>query len=270
MKEKYCFNIPEGGSKSLDILDYCFNESTQAFLLKAGLNKGMKVLEIGCGSGAMSCWIAKQLGQEGKLIAIDNSQHQIEAAKSYDQSNNINNIIFKCLDAYDMSTLDIKFDLIYCRFVLHHLSKPRAVINNIYELLKPNGIAVIEEGIVNHAFTCPYSIAFGNERFDIIDKHDNFEGMQRDGNFGLKLWQTMYQAGFNDLSLNIVAPILTSKTEKTMLRAGFNDSKHSALENGLSEKEWETKRKQLNELIEDDSAIVGFYQSVQVGGTKKG
>ena len=173
-----------------------------------------------------------------------------------------------CFDAYDILKLNTKFDLIYCRFVLHHLSRPREVIKNIYSILKPGGIAVIEEGIVNHAFTYPYSTAFGNERFDITDRHNNFEGVQRDGNFGIKLWQSMHHTGFNNLSLNIVSPALTSKTEKAMLRGGLIYSKQSALENGLSEKEWEEKMQQLEHLIDDEFAIVGFYQSVQVSGIK--
>jgi SAM-dependent methyltransferase len=268
MKVKYCFNIPEGGSQSLGILDYCFNESTQAFLLKSGLSQGMKVLEIGCGSGKMSCWIAKKIGQDGQLIAIDNSQNQIEAALAYADSNKLTNAFFKCHDAYDICDLNTTFDLVYCRFVLHHLSQPREVINNIHALLKPNGIAVIEEGIVNNAFTYPYNTAFGNERFEILDRHENFEGKQRDGNFGIKLWHTLNQAGFNKLLLNIVSPALTSKTEKAMLKPGLIDSKQNALENGLSEKAWQNQLNQLNQLIEDDSAIVGFYQSIQVSGIK--
>lgn len=269
MKDKYCFNIPEGGSQSLDILDYCFNESTQAFLLKSGLNYGMKVLEIGCGSGKMSCWIAKQIGKAGQLIAIDNNQNQIDAAQACADSHKINNIFFQHLDAYNLDSLNTQFDLIYCRFVLHHLSRPRKVINNIHALLKPNGIAVIEEGIVNHAFTYPYNIAFGNERFEILDQHDNFEGIQRDGNFGIKLYHTLYQADFNKLSLNIVSPTLTSKAEKAMLKPGFIDSKQSALENGTSEEEWRNKLRQIEQLIDDDSAVVGFYQSAQVSGMKE-
>lgn len=83
MKDKYCFNIAEGGSKSLGILDYCFNKSTQPFLLKSGLYYGMKVLEIGCGSGKMSGFIAKQIGDNGQLIAIDNNQNQINTAHDF-------------------------------------------------------------------------------------------------------------------------------------------------------------------------------------------
>lgn len=87
-KEKYCFDVPEGGSQAPTILDYCFNESTQAFLIKAGLTKGMKVLELGCNSGKMSCWIASQVGEQGQVIAIDNNPLEIEAARKYAREKN--------------------------------------------------------------------------------------------------------------------------------------------------------------------------------------
>lgn len=108
-----------------------------------------------------------------------------------------------------------------------------------------------------------------NERFEILDHHDNFEGKQRDGNFGVKLYHSFYQEGFIDLTLNLVAPTLISKGEKSMLKPGFIDSKQSAIENGMTEKAWKEKLHQLNQLIENDSAIVGFYQSAQVSGTKR-
>lgn len=268
MKEKYCFDIPEGGAASLNLLDYCFNTSTQDFLLKAGLTEGMHVLELGCGSGKMSCWIAKQIGEKGQLIAIDNNPHQIDAAKNYAEHHGINHINFQCLDAYKISEFQTQFDLIYCRFLLHHLSKPRTVIHDIYNLLKVTGIAALEEGIVNQAFSYPYNMAFGTERFELSDHHDNFEGMQRDGNFGIKLYYSLYEAGFKQLTLKIVAPTLISRNEKAMLKDSLLESKQNAIENGLSAQAWQEKLNQLERLIENDGAIVGFYQSAQVSGRK--
>lgn len=127
---------------------------------------------------------------------------------------------------------------------------------------------MIEEGIVNHAFSYPYNIAFGNERFTILDHHDNFEGKQRDGNFGIKLYHSLYHARFKNLNLNIVAPSLITRDEKAMLRLVLIYSKQSALESGLTEEEWQKKLHQLDQLIEDDAAAVGFFQSVQVSGIK--
>lgn len=267
-KETYCFDIPKGGSQSLDILDYCFNKSTRSFLTNAGLRENMKVLELGCGSGKMSCWIAEQIGTQGQLIAIDNSQNQIEAAIKYAKDQNVTNIDFQCIDAYEIENLNTQFDLIYCRFILHHLVNPRSVINKMHHLLKNNGIVAIEEGIVNHAFAYPYNIAFGNERFEIRDHHHNFEGENRDGNFGIKLYHSLFQSGFRNLTCHIIAPCLVSKNEKGMLKSGFIHSKRHAIENGLTEDEWQKKLIQLDALIEDDSAIVGFYQSAQVSGRK--
>ena len=79
----------------------------------------------------------------------------------------------------------------------------------------------------------------------------------------------MHHTGFNDLSLNIVSPVLVTRSEKSMLKSGLIDAKQSALESGISEEKWLNKLEKLENVIDDDSAIVGFYQSAQVGGVKR-
>ena len=227
----------------------------------------MKILELGCGSGRMSSWIASQIGSSGMLTAIDNSSEQIKAARQYAETKSVE-INYQCMDAYDISQIKTQFDMIYCRFILHHLSKPRSVINDMYHLLKKGGVVAIEEGLVSHAFTYPYSEAFGNERFSIIDNHDNYEGINRDGNYGIKLYTNLYQAGFNNLDMNIIAPTLLSKQEKAMIKPNMIEGKAHAIESGLSEEEWLCRLDELDSLIEDDSAVIGFYQSAQVSGVK--
>jgi SAM-dependent methyltransferase len=270
MKDKYCFDIPEGGSKGLSLLDYCFNNTTKEFLLSSGLAPGMKVLEIGCGSGEMSCWIAQVIGSGGQLIAIDNNENQLNSAEKLAKNKKIKNITFEELDAYDIANLNTRFDFVYCRFVLHHLTSPRSVIKTIYSLLKEGGVAAIEEGIVNHAFVYPYNIAFGNERFKHLSHHENTEGKSRDGNFGIQLYYSLTEASFSNLNAKIVAPVLTTKDEKRLLKPGFLEGKTNSLQNGETEKEWQGKLTELDKLIADDKVIIGFYQSMQVSGVKTG
>lgn len=38
----------------------------------------MKVLDIGCGSGVMSCWIAQHIGHKGRILGIENNANQFE------------------------------------------------------------------------------------------------------------------------------------------------------------------------------------------------
>ena len=49
--------------------------------LKAILKPRMKVLDVGCGTGAISKDIAKIIGEEGKIIGIDNTEKFILSGK---------------------------------------------------------------------------------------------------------------------------------------------------------------------------------------------
>ena len=49
------------------------NPSSQLFLLNSGLKAGMTVLDLSCGIGMMSCWLAKKVGTSGRVIAIDSN-----------------------------------------------------------------------------------------------------------------------------------------------------------------------------------------------------
>jgi FkbM family methyltransferase len=99
--EKYIADIGEQGSEGLGKLDYCFNLTTKEFLLSVGLKQAKSILDIGCGSGVMTCWMAEQIGNNGKIIAIENDSNQLNAAKHNAESKSINNIEFKLYSAYD-------------------------------------------------------------------------------------------------------------------------------------------------------------------------
>jgi len=77
-KEKYCYSIGEQGQESLGILEKSFNEQTEYFLKKHGVKSGMKVLDIGCGLGYMTQAIANLVGDDGHVVAIDNSDNQVK------------------------------------------------------------------------------------------------------------------------------------------------------------------------------------------------
>lgn len=160
--EKYMIERKEGGSTGLGKLDYLYNKTTQPFLLKSGLKPGLHVLDLGCGSGVMSQWMAKQIGNTGHVVGIENDLNQLNAAKKLASDLKVNNVNFELGSAYELDKLNQKFDLVYCRFVLHHLHDPTKAIAQIYDVLKDQGIYVAEEGIVNFAFSYPNSSAWGN------------------------------------------------------------------------------------------------------------
>ena len=89
----------------------------------------MQVLDIGCGLGKMTQYLAEQVGEHGLVTAIDNNQNQLVAAKNLCPMNLQNRIKWQINDIYELDKLNKQFDLVYCRFVLHHVHKPHFALS---------------------------------------------------------------------------------------------------------------------------------------------
>lgn len=266
-QERYDLEIPEEGL-DYDILDVAFNPTTRAFIKSNHLQSGMRVLDVGCGSGRMTHYLAECVGQEGRVVSIDNSQEQLTRAQLYCEQKGSKNVLFKLLSVYDLNILGETFDAIYCRFVLHHLHSPRQVINLFYEHLNKNGIYIAEEGIISAAFAYPPSNAWSFSRGQISSPDEEKDGHNRDGEFGMKLYYWMKKAGFTINDIKLIQPVLTTTEQKNQLLSGHEAYKKTALSQGKSLEEWEAEKQELVRLANDDLSIVGFYQSCQVCGIK--
>ena len=108
--------------------------------------KGKKILEIGCSSGWLSVFLAKQ----GAIVTgIDIGENLILAAKELAKINNVD-CSFKVCSAADIK-LDETYDVIIGSAVLHHISEESVVksFGEFYRLLKKDGIAIFTEPVEN-------------------------------------------------------------------------------------------------------------------------
>src|SRR5690242_353984 len=81
--------------KRLRLLHEVYGPGTEALFRRIGLHDGQRVVEIGCGSGNIACWVAEQVAPHGSVVAIDVSPDQIEQARQQAQSRNLRNIEFQ-------------------------------------------------------------------------------------------------------------------------------------------------------------------------------
>lgn len=268
MSEKYDFEIPEEGLE-YDILDTSFNATTKQFILNAGIKPGMKVLDVGSGAGVMTAWLAEQVGSQGMVTAVDNSPEQLNALKKRMKQAGISNVQTKNISAYDISGLKETFDLIYCRFVLHHLHSPRKAIKIFYDNLKPGGLYIGEEGLCNMAFSYPPTFAWEGYEPAIKSPAQETDGVDRDGDFGMKLFYTCRQTDFDILDCKIIQPVLWKKEQKLLLLENLNAYKKTELEQGGNIESWQAKYDETLRAAQDDNQIFAFYGSCQVAAQKK-
>ncbi|MCG8352580.1 MAG: class I SAM-dependent methyltransferase [Chloroflexales bacterium] len=121
----------------------------QAFLRLIGDVSGIIILEIGCGTGELSVWLAK-LG--ARVTATDYSRSAIERIRSLAQFNDvIDRINAYQIDALDLSKLGATYDLIVGKYILHHVEPFNTFVEILYNAMQDNGRGVFIENSSRNA-----------------------------------------------------------------------------------------------------------------------
>jgi len=97
------------------------------------------VLDIGCGDGRTTSAIAKKI-PNGNIIGIDPSSDMIAACEK--NHGTVENMSFHLIGAEDIS-FKKQFDLIVSFYALHYVENHSAVLNRVYDALKPGGTLII-------------------------------------------------------------------------------------------------------------------------------
>ncbi len=101
--------------------------------------KNKKVLEIGCGYGSLSVYMAKK---GAKVTGIDISSEAIKISKR-NASLNGQKIILKQASGENISFKDQFFDLVVCCETLEHIPNYKKVIDEIIRVTKNSGNIII-------------------------------------------------------------------------------------------------------------------------------
>jgi SAM-dependent methyltransferase len=117
---------------------------TERLLRNAGIDAGMRVLDLGCGAGDVSMLAAKLAGPTGSIVGIDRSQEVLNVAKERAREAGLRQISFVHSSIEAFSTRE-PFDLVVGRYILVHQLEPVAVLRNAAQLLRPGGALAFHE-----------------------------------------------------------------------------------------------------------------------------
>lgn len=93
-----------------------------------------EILDIGCGAGFLSNFLAKQ---GHSVHGIDMSVESLEVAKKYDETKSA---VYKTANAYELPFPDESFDVVCAMDFLEHVEEPDRVIKEASRVLRPGGV----------------------------------------------------------------------------------------------------------------------------------
>jgi SAM-dependent methyltransferase len=114
-------------------------ESLALLLARLGLNGGESVLEIGCGTGALTLPLAAAIGERGRVVAVDISEPMLGLARQRVAERGLRNVTLLLGDAQVFAFEPAAFDLATSRMGVMFFSDPAAAFRNIGSALKPGG-----------------------------------------------------------------------------------------------------------------------------------
>jgi cyclopropane-fatty-acyl-phospholipid synthase len=132
LKYSCCF-WPNGEAK----LDEAENKMLDLTCQRAKLEDGMTVLDLGCGWGSLTLWIAEHY-PACKILAISKSRDQIEYIKSCARQSGYKNVDARVVDVNQMN-LDQRFDRVFSIEMFEHMKNYRRLMENINQILNPEG-----------------------------------------------------------------------------------------------------------------------------------
>jgi 2-polyprenyl-3-methyl-5-hydroxy-6-metoxy-1,4-benzoquinol methylase len=100
--------------------------------------KGKSILEIGCGRGDFSCWLASQLDGSAHLIAADFSLTAVSKGRDYAQSVGLC-LDWQVMDIQNIACAGSSFDVIFSCETIEHVPDPCRALRELARVLKPGG-----------------------------------------------------------------------------------------------------------------------------------
>ena len=122
---------------------------TRRLFGNAGIRSGMRVLDIGSGSGDVTFLAAQLVGPEGNVVGVDRDPAQVAFAEERANAAGLMNVRFMTADFREI-VLAPAVDAIVGRLVLMYTADPLDALRRVLRNLRSGGVIALQESIIEY------------------------------------------------------------------------------------------------------------------------
>ncbi len=118
---------------------------TRRLLERAGIEPGMRVLDIGCGPGDVSFLVSGMVGAEGSVVGVERDEQAVATGRRRADEAGLGNVEFVCGDFRDVQLDGGPFDALTGRLVLLYQADPVDAVMRAARHVRPGGVIAFAE-----------------------------------------------------------------------------------------------------------------------------
>ena len=253
---------PEGRER-LRVLSRVMWPTTRELLSRAGIRDDARCLDVGCGGGDVTVELAAMV-PAGRAVGVDLDEAKLALARTEAADAGIDNVEFRMGDVLQRGGEGDRFDVIYMRFLLTHLTDPAAAVANAVAQLAPDGVLVVEDIDFSGHFCYPDSPAFRNY---VAWYSDAVRGRGADPDIGPRLPGLLADAGLDDVGIHVVQPAGTTGEVKLLCPITLEAIADAVLGAGLAtNEEFQRTVDELYAFAQTDGTVMSIPRIVQSWG----
>lgn len=124
---------------------YAKNYNASSIIQRLDLKPGMRVLDAGCGPGRVTIPLARAIGTQGQVVAIDIQPRMLRRAQDKAEAASLTNIQFQELAIEGGKLGNAQYDRVLLVTVLGEIPNRESAFQEIHRALKPGGILSVTE-----------------------------------------------------------------------------------------------------------------------------
>ena len=130
-------NVATGWKTNIEFVERMKAPLSERMLQAVGLRPGNRVLELGCGTGALARRVADVVGPSGHVLATDVAAGMVDVARA--TLADLPNVTVDEVDAAKTGLDDGSFDAVLFRMGLMFVEEPAQAVQEARRVLRPDG-----------------------------------------------------------------------------------------------------------------------------------
>jgi len=143
-------------SRALELMNRFQEPEAHALIADLGLPAGSSGLDVGCGVGLYTLWLAEAVGPRGRVIGIEPSAERVDEARALVGDRlPASRLELREGDATKLDLADGTLDWVWCGDVLHHVQETGRALGEFARVVRPGGRIVVKESQLLHGLFLP-------------------------------------------------------------------------------------------------------------------